>query len=157
MSLKRNLLLLTLLLFLSAGSLGLLRPAMAGLPAVSASPTPIPERAAAGRSFSKFCNTWMTKLARRELDNRRSARPRRSGSKWVLEYIGYAKHHDRCEAKATGVSQNPYIGKMVYTEAKYRASGKTKESVRNGSASVISLAETEVMEIFRFDGKKWVY
>jgi len=128
---------------LAAGLLGVATDAAAG-PALTA-----------GNSFERFCSTWMGKLEERERNNLRSAAARKEGSAFALEYIGYAKAPTRCESRSTGVPSNPFIGKLVYHELRYKRSGATPERAQSGDAKV--LEAVEVMEIFRFDGKRWVY
>ncbi len=106
-------------------------------------------------SFNKFCKVWMGKLAARERNNLKGASARKNGGRFVVEYTSYAQSPQRCEAKPTGVASNPYVGKLVYTERAVRRTGATKSKARSGSVQVVS--EVEVMEIFRYDGKRWVY
>ena len=73
----------------------------------------------------------------------------------MLEYTGYSKKVLRCDAKATGGSQNPFVGKMVYSEGPYRKIGATREAARKNQPQ--AMTQTEVMEIFRYDGSRWVY
>lgn len=123
--------------------------------ALSAPPASAEARGKGASSFNKFCKVWMGKLAARERNNLKGAPARKNGGNFVVEYTSYAQKHRRCEAKATGVASNPYIGKLVYTERAVRREGSTKSQARSGSIRVMS--EVEVMEIFRYDGKKWVY
>jgi hypothetical protein len=105
--------------------------------------------------FSRFCNTWMHKLAQRERDNAANLKMVRRAGGFVGEWVGYAKTPVRCIAKATGRRENPFVGRLVYHEIRYRQAGPTPEAARSGQAAEI--ARTEVMEIFRFDGQRWVY
>ncbi len=155
---KRDQVLAAWRLLAAGAALGLLataQPAHAAPPLVGAPPASARPGSEGDRSFAKFCDVWMGKLARRERDNLKSARPRNNGGTYVIEYIGYGNRPLRCEAKATGKRANPFIGKMVYTEHQYRREGSTGAKARKGSAALVSA--TEVMEIFRFDGKRWVY
>jgi hypothetical protein len=106
-------------------------------------------------SFERFCSTWMGKLAERERFNLRNATARKSGDRVVVEYVGYGKSPTRCEAKPSGVPSNPFVGKLVYQELRYERSGASKDGALTGQPRVLS--STEVMEIFRFDGSRWVY
>ncbi len=114
-----------------------------------------PGLTAGSQSFERFCSTWMGKLAERERQNLAKAQPQRNGSGFLVEYTGYAAKPVRCEARETGVPSNPFIGKLVYHELRYRRAGATPERAHGGDASV--LEQVEVMEIFRFDGSRWVY
>ena len=114
-----------------------------------------PGLTAGSQSFDRFCSTWMGKLAERERHNQKTAAAQRNGSGYLVEYVGYARRPVRCEARETGVPSNPFIGKLVYHEMRYRRAGATPERAQTADASV--LEQVEVMEIFRFDGTRWVY
>lgn len=134
---------------------GLCGVVAAGLLGVATDASAGPGLTAGSQSFERFCSTWMGKLAERERNNLQHATPRRNGSAFLVEYTGYAKQPTRCEARETGVPSNPFIGKLTYHELRYQRSGATPERAQAGDASV--LEQVEVMEIFRFDGKRWVY
>jgi hypothetical protein len=106
-------------------------------------------------SFERFCSTWMGKLAERERFNLKNAAARRDGNRFVVEYVGYARTPARCEAKPSGVASNPFVGKLVYQELRYERAGSSKDHALSSEPRVLS--STEVMEIFRFDGSRWVY
>jgi len=106
-------------------------------------------------SFERFCSTWMGKLAERERFNLKNAAARKNGEGVVVEYVGYAKSPMRCEAKESGVPSNPFVGKLVYQELRYERAGASKDRALTSQPRVLST--TEVMEIFRFDGSRWVY
>jgi hypothetical protein len=125
------------------------------LPSVSGNDTPAAAQQAAGHGFHRFCDTWLDKLAKRERANLAKAKPRKNGSGVVLEYTGYSKKVLRCDAKATGISRNPFVGKMVYTEGTYRKIGATLAAARKNQPQIMT--QTEVMVIFRYDGSRWVY
>ena len=114
-----------------------------------------PSLKSARKSFERFCNSWMAKLEYREGTNLKKARARRAGTRFVLEYTGYADAPVRCEAKPSGVASNPFIGKLVYHEYQFRRTGPTAAGARSSASSVVQ--SVEVMEIFRFDGTRWVY
>ncbi len=117
-----------------------------------------PTTALAGESpakFESFCDTWMQKLAQREEHNLSQAGAEKPDGEVVLEYTGYARTPVRCEAKATGVPSNPYVGKLVYKELHYRRAGSSLKRALTSKPQL--LGATQVMEIFRFDGSKWVY
>ena len=120
-----------------------------------AAPASSPSLKSARKSFDRFCASWMAKLEDREATNLRSAPAHKAGTRFVLEYTGYADTALRCEAKASGVASNPYIGKLVYHEYQFRRTGPTEPRARRNPATV--LQSIEVMEIFRFDGARWVY
>jgi hypothetical protein len=105
--------------------------------------------------FEHFCSSWMGKLAERERQNLQTAAPRRDGANVVVQYVGYGKTPTRCEARTSGVPSNPFVGKLVYSELRYQRAGATRERALASEPRV--LEQTEVMEIFRFDGSRWVY
>jgi hypothetical protein len=108
-------------------------------------------------SFERFCSTWMGKLAERERFNLKNAaaKARKDGNRVVVEYVGYGKSPTRCEAKPSGVPSNPFVGKLTYKELRYERAGSSKDGALSSQPRVLST--TEVMEIFRFDGSRWVY
>ncbi len=106
-------------------------------------------------NFSSFCAEWMSKLAARQAHNREKANIRKQNRQFVMEYKGYSRGAMRCESKPTGVSSNPFVGKLVYHELQYRKADKTRSEVRRSQPEI--LQRLEVLEIFRFDGTRWVY
>lgn len=118
----------------------------------------VPLPADAGDSparFERFCATWMQKLAEREAHNRSKAGAKGPDGGVVLDYTGYDRTPLRCEAKATGVPSNPYVGKLVYKELRYRITGPSLKRALTSKPQL--LGATQVMEIFRYDGSNWVY
>ncbi len=102
--------------------------------------------AKAAKSFQDFCAQWLAKLDKRERFNRRNAS--KSGGS---EYTAYGDVMIRCEAKPSG-NDNNAIGRLVYHELRVRDASK-----KAGQAAQDVLERVEVMEIFRFDGTKWVW
>jgi hypothetical protein len=118
----------------------------------------VPAPAAADESparFERFCQTWMLKLAEREEHNRSKVGAPGANGEVTLDYTGYDRNPVRCEAKATGVPSNPYVGKLVYKEFRYRITGPSMKRALTSKPQL--LGATQVMEIFRFDGSNWVY
>jgi len=108
--------------------------------------------------FEKFCATWMSKLLERERSNLEKAPIRREGSHRAIEYIGYDRAPLRCEAKATGNPRTPYIGKLSYREKRVRRVAPQESTLGDLTKSPAQVIDTsEVLEIFRFDGTRWVY
>ncbi len=105
--------------------------------------------------FDTFCGEWMHKLQKREAHNLAKARPERLGGTWVLRYVGYERRHMRCEAKATRHALTPYVGKLAYHELPYERRASQREETRVAHARVV--ARTEILEIVRFNGSRWVY
>jgi hypothetical protein len=98
--------------------------------------------------FRTFCGSWMQKLREREEHNLRTMKLRSAGSAMVGEYTGYARDPVRCESKKS-------IGTLVYHEMRYRKAGKNASAALTSKPSVVETIE--VMEIFRHDGKRWLY
>jgi hypothetical protein len=105
--------------------------------------------------FEHFCSTWMGKLAKREENNLAKAKLRKAGSGVVLSYTGYAKRPVKCSARESGISGNPYVGKVVYLEFAYERRGANRRAALEAEPEVVS--RTEVLEIFRHDGSDWIY
>jgi hypothetical protein len=105
--------------------------------------------------FQSFCASWMKKLRTREQENLSKAQVERRGDQFVIEYTGYGKDPLRCESKTTGVPQNPYIGKLVYQELRYQKTADSRKKLRKSRPRVLS--QVDVLEIFRFDGSRWIY
>lgn len=115
-------------------------------------PTP---NTAAEASFQSFCKQWMNKLDEREVRNRSLAKAVSNGGNLVMRYTGYGKTVLKCEVRETGVPAQPFVGRLVYDEIEYQKSASTPGELSSQSPAVHT--RTEVMEIFRYDGKKWVY
>ena len=109
----------------------------------------------AAASFQHFCKDWMKKLDEREVRNRSLAKAVSNGNELVMHYTGYGKTSLKCEVRETGVPSQPFVGRLVYDEIEYQKAGATPSALSTKTPSV--RARTEVMEIFRYDGKKWVY
>lgn len=105
--------------------------------------------------FEQFCRTWMGKLRERETANLRKAPVQRRGAQLAVEYTGYGSDPVRCTAEPTGNPMSPYVGKLVYQERKYRRTSPESQSLRESAPEVIETSE--VLEIFRYDGSRWVY
>jgi hypothetical protein len=101
--------------------------------------------------FDSFCLEWMGKLAARQEHNiahiKWDAKP--DGVKG--EYVGYTTEHT-CTLK--NETQVP-IGKIIYREIVFQKSGGTISEAEKSAPQAIET--TEVTEIFRYAGGKWVY
>jgi hypothetical protein len=106
-------------------------------------------------SFDRFCGSWMQKLAAQEKRNAEQVRLVKNGKGVTGDYVGYERKPLRCVIKSTGVAQSPYVGKLTYREIRYRKAGKDAKRAR--SAKPKAFHRLEVTEIFRWDGKRWVY
>ncbi len=109
----------------------------------------------AQQSFHRFCRSWMDKLSARQERNAQGIGYRKRTGRVVGEYIGYSKEPLQCTVKETGVPGNPFVGKLIYYERRLRKSGKTYKAARANLPQ--ALEEVAVMELFRFDGTRWVY
>jgi len=97
----------------------------------------------------------MVKLSERHERNARRVAYRKRNGQIVGEYIGYSREPLQCSVSETGVPANPFVGKLIYYELRFRKSGNTHKAAR---ASVPqAFEEGPVMEFFRFDGTRWVY
>lgn len=119
------------------------------VPAVAASPKRIEN------SFRRFCSQWMHKLEIREQHNAARVKYVRKGLQVVGEYNGYARKSSSCQVQATGVAEAPYVGKLGYRENVYRKSGRSHRNARRSDPRLLNT--TEVLEIFRYNGRDWVY
>ena len=104
-------------------------------------------------SFRQFCGEWMRKLDSRELRNRGLAPNLSSERGVVLEYIGYSATPVNCQTRVHQ-TVGP-IGKIVYHELRLRQRGTTR--ARAIANDPIVLHRIEVIEFFRFDGRRWIY
>ncbi len=72
------------------------------------------------RSFSRFCDSWMQKLSARNERNASKITYHKNGSGVVGEYTGYSREPLHCSVQPTGVTTNPFVGKLVYYEMRYQ-------------------------------------
>ncbi len=139
---------------LCAGVLLLATACVAGSPtpkssqatAVAAAPAAIapsdPATAKMEESFRSFSGGWMQKLERAQAQNHAKAPSGR--------YKGYEPDF-KIQLKPTGHAAAPYVGILRYRELTYDCSKR----VAGGACAVAS--SSGVMEIFRFQGGRWVY
>ena len=104
-------------------------------------------------SFDSFCAEWMGKLAAREQQNLKKMEYTPKAGRVVGSYTGYEKVPVRCQSRAKPGA--PGVGTLVYHEVHYQKAGPTVEGAKSSAPEVVE--KVEVMEIFRFDGKKWKY
>ena len=107
----------------------------------------------ARESFRAFCAEWMAKLDRRRATNMKNADVRAGGTGVVLEYTAYSPRPLLCEAQATTAPRA--VGRLVYQELRMRKAGATHEKALASRPSVVK--RTDIMEIFRYDGRRWRY
>ncbi len=104
-------------------------------------------------SFQKFCEQWMAKLDNRRQFSLRRAEAEPAGEQVLLHYRDYSPTAVLCEVKPG--KDGSAIGRLVYHELQMEKSGKNRKKALANQPNVLS--RTEVMEIFRFDGKRWKY
>ncbi len=118
-------------------------------------PTARADAPGSSHGFASFCERWMEKLRAREIDNARDARIVQRESRYVGEFKGYGRKPLRCHARPTGSPSTPWVGQIVYEEIIYRVTGPDPKAARQSDPKPAS--RSQVMEIFRFDGTRWVW
>jgi len=104
--------------------------------------------------FKTFCSAWMQKLAARE-DYNRALIAWQVGPDGVRgEFVGYSAEHDCKLVRPTSAKGTP-VGKIIYREMRYRQTGRSTAQAAESKPRIVEL--TEVTEIFRYAGGKWIY
>jgi hypothetical protein len=106
-------------------------------------------------TFDRFCTEWMAKLQQREHQNLAKVRWEKQGGALVGRYTGYARTPIQCNPTSKVTPGRPAVGKLVYQEIVYQKRGSTASAAQSSEPAVIET--TEVMEVFRYDGRKWMY
>ena len=101
--------------------------------------------------FDSFCLEWMGKLAARQEHNIAHIKWDTKPDGVKGEYVGYTTEHT-CTLK--NETQVP-IGKIIYREIVFQKAGGSIPEAEKSEAQAIET--TEVTEIFRYAGGKWVY
>jgi hypothetical protein len=107
-----------------------------------------------GVSFRAFCSSWMAKLDQRRQENARRAEPVPDGDRVAIEYTAYSPEPVACHARKREGATSA-VGQLVYQELRVRATGTTAAKARAAVPNVVS--KTDIVEIFRFDGRRWRY
>jgi hypothetical protein len=124
-------------------------------------PAPRPEKPVpsglrdGARRFEHFCGDWISKLEKREQANERNVQLKKTGKRYVGEFTGYGRAPLRCTATPTGKPVTPLVGRLGYHEIRYQKSGATRAGAKKSKPR--ELYRIEVTELFRYDGKSWVY
>jgi hypothetical protein len=114
-----------------------------------------PALKAGSRSFGKFCSSWISKLRDRQKSNERSVQFKRKGGLYIGEFTGYGAEALTCKATPTGKPVTPLVGRLGYHEIRSQKTGKTRGAARKSKPR--ELYRIKVTELFRYDGKAWVY
>jgi len=123
---------------------------------VTAGEKQVPAKNAPGaHRFGKFCESWLGKLRKRERDNRKSAKVRKTASGVVISWIGYGDRALQCKARSSRAPGTQFIGKLKYNELGYERRGSSRRAALKAKPVVVT--RTEVLEIFRHDGSRWIY
>lgn len=106
------------------------------------------------RSFAEFCDGWAAKLRERQRDNAAKVQWQTGPDGRVVgEYVGYDTDH-LGPASVSHADTTP-IGRLTYQEVRLRRSGASKDEALASEPVVVE--RTEVTELFRHDGRGWVY
>jgi hypothetical protein len=109
------------------------------------------------KSFVQFQQDWIKKLnteGKYGEKNMQVEKASGGGAAFIARYdvVKEPKSH---QIKKTDQKATPYIGTMQYEISTCTAQGNTAEEARRGPFACEP--KSEVTEIFRFTGSKWVY
>ena len=108
----------------------------------------------AKESFEVFLKKWMKNLYGMEADNFVRLKMSNLGNTYRGEYIGYGLKYDYY-VKRTNSAVTPYVGTVSYQQIKYVNTGASRRAILKGPFKIDSV--TNVKEIFRYTGGKWLY
>ena len=103
-------------------------------------------------TFQGFCDEWMQSLLARQSDSLSHIQWETDAGGVRGDYVGYKPGHT-CITK-TGTESAP-VGKIIYREVRYEKQGGTVAEAEQSPAKAVET--TEVTEIFRYAGGKWIY
>jgi len=109
------------------------------------------------QSFLQFQKEWIKKLNTEGKYGEKSMRVEKApgdGSQFAASYNA-VKEASGSHIKKTDQAATPYIGSMHYEIWACTAAGKTPEEAKRGPFKCE--LQTDMTEIFRFTGSKWVY
>jgi hypothetical protein len=121
----------------------------------AADATPAAVDKSIGADFDEFCAEWMQRLRTRQRRNDKATVLSRHGNVYSGQFVGYSHKPVKCQARATGSAASPYVGQIVYHEIRFERTGRTLKSARRSKPT--ALLHTEVLEIFRHNGSKWIW
>lgn len=101
-----------------------------------------------------FCAKWMGFLAQRERDNRAKIDWQAAASGVKGTFVGYSPDYE-CKLKEKASEKATPVATIKYLEFIYQQEGPNKEEAALTAPRIVDA--TEVLEIFRYAGGKWVY
>src|SRR5262249_40387239 len=105
-----------------------------------------------------FCIKWMGFLATREHDNRQAIKWEKGAAGVVGKFVGYSTDYE-CKLKAPheGAPKKGAVpvATITYREYIYQQEGASQTDAKDTTPR--QTEATEVTEIFRYSGGKWVY
>ena len=109
------------------------------------------------KSFAQFQKDWIKKLNTEGKYGEKSMRIEKSSGGDAPYTAAYdvVKEAKSYEIKKTEQPATPYIGKVQYEIMTCTAQGKTAEEAKRGPFACTP--RSDITEIFRFTGSKWVY
>lgn len=119
--------------------------------AKSEDPNPDPKVLSA---LDEFCTKWMGFLAVRERDNRTKIKWEKGTVGVRGTFIGYSPDYE-CKLKKPPTAKAVPVATIKYLEFLYQQDGPTNSEAAQTAPRVVEA--TEVLEIFRYTGGKWVY
>jgi hypothetical protein len=103
-------------------------------------------------AFQSFCEEWMQKLQAREHHNIQNIKWQTNADGVHGGFIGYTREH-LCSAKI-GTESVP-VGTITYREVRYEKRGTSIPQAELSPAQPVET--TEITEIFRYNGGRWIY
>ena len=115
------------------------------------------DEALAEKSFVQFQKDWIKKLNAEGKYGEKSMRIEKAsgGEASYTATYDVVKEAKSYEIKKTDQPATPYIGKVQYEIVTCTARGKTAEEAKRGPFACTP--RSDITEIFRFTGSKWVY
>jgi hypothetical protein len=104
--------------------------------------------------LEEFCTKWMGFLAVRERDNRAKIKWESAPVGVRGTFIGYSPDYE-CKLKKPPNPKAVPVATIKYLEFLYQQDGPTNAEAAQTAPRVVEA--TEVLEIFRYTGGKWVY